>query len=932
MEPIRTPRGEAAALKAAATSIKLPNQTSKAAALLGANLEGGDGDLANAESQRCSALRECCGTIFMPFVAAAAWTNMHIGKPMGKFARKQYNSLLQQANLFLNGLRPYYCAARVTGVNFLVMCSMWYLFVDQLRLAFFPASADDAVAIASCVVWVILVLELMGEIFIRPDGYKQMLITEKAYSPSVVRHINSFHLVMEILSLIFFVPEFLCLFTSNYTCSDRPGFSLLNASLNSVLGPSRNDAFFGRAFYAVIRLRIFGLVRHWKQMWISASIADPSLGRSKNTGRRNIIRGVIVPKTSRGKSRGSAALSEMAKNNIIKDNNLKKKSNENINDEVDAIAAKRNKREAEKRKAAEQKRQDKFLTNATNIGTALMLINSHRALLLVAAIVGLLPVFSTIQVNGGTNTLASSMTKQLQATNLITPGSDNSTCTFLEKSVLSWLAGTSGMKGTMGKRRTQTYVMYLQLLPVRCPFQGEDGVATAYFCTDEFRSNASMTKNERLDELCKVWGTTSANTTITELADIASIRTGAIETYSESNINDASGATFSVTARFNESSSIHLSNYSSFLLQFLLLIFVLSGLSVLRLDAGRLVLGPLRRMLKIVSLYAKNPLAKAPKKKSRRSGGFDTDSETDMSSDEESFDDVRDNQDQLGNFETEQLISAVTKITDLLRKCWGVAGAGIISSNLARQEDGLTAVFNPCVPGRMVYALFGFAAIKGFDHMLRSLGEDIMVLINDVAAVLHGECYRWGFGDSGQCNKNLGAAFLMVYRIGDVKEVKEKRDRATDVIFDSVNTEKERNLSFSVIRRRKNKRSGAAANAAALNLKRKVIKAPNIVKTETLALSSLPGINTFTDRAVLGMLKTYAGIYRDQKLLNWRDDFRLGAGVGAFSVDMIFGMDAGWVRNFVCCCFVRLTYLYSIVATSAHSQHVSSFLYFVLSM
>merc|ERR1739838_572988 len=40
------------------------------------------------------------------------------------------------------------------------------------------------------------------------------------------------------------------------------------------------------------------------------------------------------------------------------------------------------------------------------------------------------------------------------------------------------------------------------------------------------------------------------------------------------------------------------------------------------------------------------------------------------------------------------------------------------------------------------------------------------------------------------------------------------------------------------------------------------------------------------------MLKTYAGIYRDQKLLNWKEDFRLG--FGAFSVDMIFGMDAGW--------------------------------------
>ncbi len=60
------------------------------------------------------------------------------------------------------------------------------------------------------------------------------------------------------------------------------------------------------------------------------------------------------------------------------------------------------------------------------------------------------------------------------------------------------------------------------------------------------------------------------------------------------------------------------------------------------------------------------------------------------------------------------------------------------------------------------------------------------------------------------------------------------------------------------------------------------------------SLQSLPGISTFTDRAVIGMLKSFAGIYRDNKLLGWKNDFRLGAGVGAFSVNMIFGMDAGW--------------------------------------
>ena len=127
------------------------------------------------------------------------------------------------------------------------------------------------------------------------------------------------------------------------------------------------------------------------------------------------------------------------------------------------------------------------------------------------------------------------------------------------------------------------------------------------------------------------------------------------------------------------------------------------------------------------------------------------------------FDSEKD-KDKLGSYETEQLITAVAKITDLLRKCWGVAGAGIISSNLARNMKGDTVVFNPTMPGKLVYALFGFAGINDFGHLLRSLDKDFMMLINDIAIVIHNEVYRWGLGNSGQCNKNTnGATFLMVY-------------------------------------------------------------------------------------------------------------------------------------------------------------------------
>jgi class 3 adenylate cyclase len=229
---------------------------------------------------------------------------------------------------------------------------------------------------------------------------------------------------------------------------------------------------------------------------------------------------------------------------------------------------------------------------------------------------------------------------------------------------------------------------------------------------------------------------------------------------------------------------------------------------------------------------------------------------------------------ELGNYETEQLINAIAKIADLLRKCWGVAGAGIISSNLARTKDGKTVVFNPTVPGKSVYALFGFVAINDFSKQLRVLGDDVMKLINDVARVVHDEVFRWALNDSGQCNKNLGAAFLMVFRIGDFSEVHEKQRRAAAVVFKGQQKKSVRSRK----QRSKYRRSSTK----------------QIEGGPALQLASLPGIQSFADRALLGLLKSFAGIHRDKHLREWEGDWRLGAGVGAFKVSVIYGMDAGW--------------------------------------
>ena len=166
------------------------------------------------------------------------------------------------------------------------------------------------------------------------------------------------------------------------------------------------------------------------------------------------------------------------------------------------------------------------------------------------------------------------------------------------------------------------------------------------------------------------------------------------------------------------------------------------------------------------------------------------------------------------------------------------------------------------------------------------------------STVLHNEVFRWGFGDSGQCNKNLGATFLMVFRIGLVKEVVEKLDEATNVVFDTTATKKalkKKKLGGSRHGRKEASRNDVVRRGGGTRLRhRRQAQDSSITDAMQLSLQSLPGISTFTDRAVIGMLKSFAGIHRDNKLRAWSRDFRLSAGVGAFSVDMIFGMDAGW--------------------------------------
>jgi len=519
-------------------------------------------------------------------------------------------------------------------------------------------------------------------------------------------------------------------------------------------------------------------------------------------------------------------------------------------------------------------KENRRLKSAANIGTALIVVNCQRALILIILCFTMIPLIFINYRDLSTQNL----TKMLEAQNRIS----TTDCEYLELAIDSWL--NMAILNQLYAWPDATYVLWAQVLPVRCPFQDETGVITS--CTGK----QSRFRDNNFTEICDIWDQADPPNFIdgndsairNYFASIANLRGDTISAYQRPTVADSSqfetSNDFQVTVVINHMYSVAFFNVFNFYMLLAVFFLGLGFLVLLQNDVYNLALNPIQRMLRIVVRYAENPLVADVEKKDKKVA-------------------VRGITDDIGDIETEQLLNAITKISDLLRKCWGVAGAGIISSNLGREKNGRVAVFNPTVPGKQVYALFGFVAIGGYSDLLKKLDRDVMIIINDIASVVHDEIYRWALGDFGQCNKNLGPAFLMVWRIGDFNEVQQKNNAAIEKIFrDKVYRPSKNHPN---LRRRL---GSSKSTYSSFNTKRSTIASSMGGKitngSPEIQLESLPGIQEFADRALLGMLKSFAGIHRDRNLQEWKNDFRLKPGgfsaTPAYTVDVVYGMDAGW--------------------------------------
>ena len=108
------------------------------------------------------------------------------------------------------------------------------------------------------------------------------------------------------------------------------------------------------------------------------------------------------------------------------------------------------------------------------------------------------------------------------------------------------------------------------------------------------------------------------------------------------------------------------------------------------------------------------------------------------------------------------------KISQLLAYGLGEAGGRIIMNNMKGDGD-----LNPMMPGEKTYAIFGFCYLNYFTETTEALEEDIMTYVNQIAEMIHSIVDLSG----GATNKNIGEAFLMVWKFYDTKEIQKMDEK-----------------------------------------------------------------------------------------------------------------------------------------------------------
>ena len=122
------------------------------------------------------------------------------------------------------------------------------------------------------------------------------------------------------------------------------------------------------------------------------------------------------------------------------------------------------------------------------------------------------------------------------------------------------------------------------------------------------------------------------------------------------------------------------------------------------------------------------------------------------------------------------LLQTITKIGGLMRVCYGVAGAEMISKNLMESQ---VHRLNLMGSGNMVNAIFGFCDVRQFTDTTECLQEEVMLFVNRIAYILHGIVIQC----AGSANKNVGDAFLLTWKLEEGISDEDKKSLADQALL-----------------------------------------------------------------------------------------------------------------------------------------------------
>lgn len=187
-------------------------------------------------------------------------------------------------------------------------------------------------------------------------------------------------------------------------------------------------------------------------------------------------------------------------------------------------------------------------------------------------------------------------------------------------------------------------------------------------------------------------------------------------------------------------------------------------------DANTLVLAPIETMLEKVKRIGRNPLEAAQIEEDEAFakdliGGDQADDHKDEEAPNDKKSKKKKKKAEQTNYETQILERTIIKIGALLALGFGEAGSEIIAKNMEKSGE-----VDPLIPGKKMMAIFGFCDIRNFTDATEVLQEEVMVFVNEIADIVHSTVDYLG----GSANKNIGDAFLLVWKFPEEDITNEK--------------------------------------------------------------------------------------------------------------------------------------------------------------